>query len=167
LRRPWLGCCGGDRIRDFGIGQAHTDPSAAVVTTGQWLSLWVDMRLGSQWSTLRGYRQHIRNYLKPYLGDVLLRDLTAARVQAMFTAIVRTHGAAGRPLSAGTLQRIHATLRAGLNAAVRCGLIVHNPAQYVELPSGRRPHAVVWTPPRVAQWKATGERPRVAVWTAE
>jgi hypothetical protein len=134
---------------------------AAVVTTGQWLSLWVDMRLGSQRSTMRGNRQHIRTYLKPHLGEVLLRDLTAARVQAMFTAIVRTHGATGRPLSAGTLQRIHATLQAGLNAAVRRGLIARNSARFVELASGRRPHVVVWT----AQWKATGERPRVAVWT--
>jgi hypothetical protein len=35
----------------------------------------------------------------------------------------------------------------------------------VELPSGRRPKAVVWTDARVAHWQATGERPRVAVWT--
>ncbi|MEV7042526.1 site-specific integrase [Amycolatopsis sp. NPDC051061] len=84
----------------------------------------------------------------------------------MFTAIIRTHGVAGRPVTAGTLQRIQATLRAALNAAVRRGLIDRNPARYVELPRGRRPHAVVWTPPRIVQWHATGERPRVAVWTA-
>ncbi|MEC3979832.1 hypothetical protein [Amycolatopsis sp. H20-H5] len=85
----------------------------------------------------------------------------------MFTSLIRTHGVAGRTLTAGTLQRIHATLRAAFNAAVRRGLIDRNPARYVELPAGRRPHAMVWTPPRVAQWKATGERPRVGVWTVE
>ncbi|WIX85516.1 site-specific integrase [Amycolatopsis sp. DG1A-15b] len=84
----------------------------------------------------------------------------------MFTAIIRTHGTAGRPVTAGTLQRIHATVRAALNAAARRGLIDRNPARHVELPRGRRPHAVVWTPPRIAQWHATGERPQVAVWTA-
>jgi integrase len=97
----------------------------------------------------------------------LLRELTQARVQAMFTALIRTHGAAGRPLRAGTLQRIHATLRAALNAAVRRGLLDRKPARYVELPLGRRPHAVVWTPPRIGQWRATGEHPRVAVWMAQ
>lgn len=85
----------------------------------------------------------------------------------MFVRLIRTHGAAGRPFSAGTLQRVHATLRAALNAAVRRGLLERNPARYVELPHGRRPHAVVWTRPRIAQWRVTGQRPRVAVWTVE
>ncbi|HVW39837.1 MAG TPA: hypothetical protein VHC18_00650 [Amycolatopsis sp.] len=89
------------------------------MSTGQWLQLWLDTRLGPSGSTLRGYRQHVHDYLVPYLGGTLLTELTNARVQAMFTAIIRTHGAAGRPLSAGTLQRIQATLRAALNAAVR------------------------------------------------
>ncbi|WP_406640255.1 tyrosine-type recombinase/integrase [Amycolatopsis sp. WGS_07] len=110
---------------------------------------------------MRSYRQHVRGYLIPYLGDRLLGELSNAQVQAMFTAIIRTHGAAGRPVSAGTLQRI----QAALNAAVRRGLIDRDPARFVELPR-RRPHAVVWTPPRVALWRATGDRPRVAVWTA-
>ena len=36
-------------------------------------------------------------------------------VQAMFTAIIRDETALGRPVSAATLHRIHATLRAALN----------------------------------------------------
>jgi integrase len=58
-------------------------------------------------------------------------------------------------------------LHVALNGAIRRGLITHNPAHWVELPSGRRPRAVVWTEPRVAHWRATGERPAVAVWTAQ
>jgi site-specific recombinase XerD len=133
------------------------------MSVARWLQLWLDTRVGPSKSTLRGYRQHIHDYLIPNLGGRMLKELTNAHVQAMFTAIIRTHGAAGRPLTAGTSQRIHATLRAALNAAVRRGLLDRNPARYVELPRGRRPHAVVWTPPRIAQWRATGERPRVAV----
>ncbi|GLY67242.1 site-specific integrase [Amycolatopsis taiwanensis] len=155
------------QARDYLRNPAAADPAPATVSTAQWLQLWLDTRLGPEQSTMHAYRQHVRTYLIPYLGATLLRELTNARVQAMFTALIRTQGAAGRPLSAGTLQRIHATLRAALNAAVRRGLIDRNPARYVELPQGRRPHAVVWTPPRIAQWKVTGERPRVAVWTAE
>jgi integrase len=65
------------------------------------------------------------------------------------------------------LQRIRGCLHVALNGAIRRGLITHNPTHWVELPSGRRPHAVVWTEPRVAHWRATAERPAVAVWTAE
>jgi hypothetical protein len=41
----------------------------------------------------------------------------------MFTAIARDGSALGRPVGAATLKRIHATLRAALNGAVRTGLI--------------------------------------------
>jgi integrase len=71
------------------------------------------------------------------------------------------------PLSAATLSRIRATLRAALNAAIREGLISANPARLIELPAPVRPHPVVWTVPREAAWRETGIRPAVAVWTAE
>jgi hypothetical protein len=49
---------------------------------------------------------------------------------------------------------------------MRRGLIDTNPARHVELPPAARPKAVVWTPARVAHWRATGDHPIVAVWTA-
>ena len=108
----------------------------------------------------------MRLYLKPYLGRVLLAELSAAHVQAMFTAITRRQGAAGSPVSAATLSRIRATLRAALNTAIRAGLICDNPASQAELPPARRQRAVVWTPARIERWQCTGERPALAVWTA-
>jgi integrase len=65
------------------------------------------------------------------------------------------------------LQRIRATLRAALNAAIREGFIRDNPARRVELANPRRPHPVVWTDRRVTDWQRTGERPAVAVWTPQ
>jgi integrase len=72
-----------------------------------------------------------------------------------------------RPLSAASIKRVHATLMSALNTAAKRRLIYFNPAAHVELESGRRPKAVVWTPERVAAWLATGVRPKVAVWTPE
>ncbi|GGZ73561.1 tyrosine recombinase XerC [Streptomyces echinoruber] len=67
-----------------------------------------------------------------------------------------------------TQQRIRATLRAALNAAIRKQLITFNPAQWVELASGKRPKARLWTAQHVAHWRRTGERPSpVMVWTPE
>ncbi|WP_432091789.1 site-specific integrase [Streptomyces sp. NRRL F-5630] len=65
-----------------------------------------------------------------------------------------------------TKQRIRATLRSALNAAIAQQLLTFNPAAHVELESGRRPKAVLWTEEHVEQWKRTGEKPSgVMVWT--
>jgi hypothetical protein len=48
----------------------------------------------------------------PDLGGIPLAALTAGDVQAMFTAISCNEAALGHPVSAATLHRIHATLRA-------------------------------------------------------
>ena len=135
------------------------------VTVGQWLDRWLAARATPRPSTLRGYAAHVRLYLAPYLGQILLADLSAAYVQAMFTAITRQHEAAGAPIAAATLARVRATLRAALNAAIRAGHITANPASRAELPPARRPRAVVWTGARIEQWQRTGTRPAVAVWT--
>lgn len=67
---------------------------------------------------------------------------------------------------AATQQRIRATLRAALNAAIRKQLITFNPAEWVELESGKRPKAKLWTVQHVEHWLRTGEKPSaVMVWT--
>jgi len=142
------------------------DTSVRVLTVGDWLAHWLVSRTATAPSTVRGYAAHVRLYLTPYLGEVLLAEPTTGHVQAMVAAIIRQHHTLGTPVSAATLTRIRATLRAALNAAIRRGLISENPAAKVELPRARRPRAVVWTPYRVEQWRRTGERPAVAVWTA-
>ncbi|GAA0348417.1 tyrosine-type recombinase/integrase [Streptomyces turgidiscabies] len=65
-----------------------------------------------------------------------------------------------------TKQRIRATLRTALNAAIRRQLITFNPASWVELDSGKRPKAVLWSEQHVEHWRKTGEKPSaVMVWT--
>jgi hypothetical protein len=77
---------------------------------------------------------HMRGYLVPYLGGIPLAALAAGDLQDMFTAIARDERALGRPVGAATLKRVHATLRAALNGAVRAGLIPSNPGRFPELP---------------------------------
>ena len=69
---------------------------------------------------------HVRRYLKPHLGRILLAELSVGQVEEMFTAIARDHKTVGRPLTAATVQRIRATLRTALNAALREGLVEEN-----------------------------------------
>jgi hypothetical protein len=122
------------------------DPAIRILTVGDWLAHWLASRTSPAASTMRGYTAHVRLYLAPCVGQVLLSELSVAHVQAMFAAIVRQHQALGTPVTAATLSRIRATLRAALNAAVRRGLIADNPASRAELPRACRPRAVVWTP---------------------
>jgi hypothetical protein len=56
-----------------------------------------------------------------------------------------------------TIHRSRATLRAAHNQAIRERRIDLNVAFLVELPSGRRPKALVWTPERVREWRYTRE----------
>ncbi|MEV0329105.1 site-specific integrase [Micromonospora echinospora] len=65
------------------------------------------------------------------------------------------------------MQHLRTTLRTALNLAVREGVIECNPARHLEISGYQQPHAKVWTEARVQQWEKTGDRPAVAVWTAE
>ena len=103
---------------------------AGGLTTGAWLGGWLASRVSLRASTSRGYAAHVRAYLVPYLGGIPLAELSPADVQAMFAAIIRGEAVLGHPVSAATLRRIHATLRAALNAAVRAGLIASNPGRW-------------------------------------
>jgi integrase len=82
----------------------------------------------------------------------------------MFAELAAATTPAGQPRAAATLHRIRATLRAAYNGAICDGLVGDNPARRVDMPSTRRPHAVVWTDGRVQRWHADGDRPSVAVW---
>jgi integrase len=141
--------------------------SAQGLRTGEWLERWLASRVSLRASTSRGYAAHVRGYLVPYLGGIPLAELSPADVQGMFTAIIRGDAALGRPVSAATLRRIHATLRAALNSAVRAGLISVNPGRWPELPPVVRPRPQVWTPAMTARWAQEGWRPVVGVWTAQ
>lgn len=150
-----------------GLRPPHpADPHRVLLTTGQWLRHWLATRLRPRPATLRSYHQHIHQHLVPYLGGIPLRELGLNDVQTTFAMLARTPTRYGKARAASTLHRIRATLRVALNAALRRGLIEANPVRYLELPPASRPRAVVWTPARVAHWRATGEHPSVAVWTA-
>ena len=117
--------------RSYWLGK-DVDPDCSVVTVGQWLDLWLQTRHGLRPTTRRIYSQHVRDYLRPALGGVLLRDLNVGRVQAVFTRLLRTDGARNAVVAPSTLHRIRGVLRAALNAAIRRGLLTHNPARWVE-----------------------------------
>ena len=83
---------------------------------GQWLDIWLQTRHQLRAATRRLYTQQVRDYLKPALGSIVLGELTIGMVQAMFTALMRTSPARGRPLAPTTLHRVRGALTAALEA---------------------------------------------------
>jgi len=157
--------------------------SVSRVTVGAYLDQWLEGKARLRSTTRRGYRGNVDLYLRPGLGHIRLTDLRELDIERLYAAIRRLghtqatatpeltrlrearSKSAVRPLRDSTIRRVHATLMSALNAAVRRKMIAHNPAAHVEVPTGRRPRAVVWTDDRITAWRETGERPSVAVWT--
>jgi integrase len=68
----------------------------------------------------------------------------------------------GRPLTDARIRRVHAVLRAALNDAS----IPVNPAARLKLGKARKRRPLLWTEPRVAEWRETGKVPGpVMVWS--
>ncbi|WP_330306179.1 MULTISPECIES: tyrosine-type recombinase/integrase [unclassified Streptomyces] len=95
-----------------------------------------------------------------------------ARLRGLWTA-ARDNYLAGRKnlqrtTGPATMVSIRATLSSALSDAVKEELIAKNYATLLTLPKVTKPRALAWTPPRVARWKRTGEKPSpVMVWTLQ
>jgi integrase len=150
-----------------GILDGPADETAAGAwTVARWLRYWLKIAEPHlRPSTLHSYRDHINRYLIPSIGRITLADLTGKRLQACFNLLARQRTRKGPPVAASTVDRVRATLRSALNAAVREGLISSNPLAQVRLDKPVRPHPVIWTDERVEAWRRDGIRPPVAVWT--
>jgi integrase len=153
--------------RDAVLGRGDEHASAEAWTVARWLRYWLTTRTSIRPTTLRSYTEHVERHLIPHLGRIWLAELTGRHVADMIAAVAATSTRYGHQRTPSTLHRIRATLRSALNAAIRDGLLRDNPARYIELPSPRHPHAEVWTDHRVDQWRQTGQRFAVAVWTVQ
>ncbi len=156
-------------------------------TAGEFFDQSLDRKGTLRSSIRRSYGEHVRLCLSPGLGCLRLSDLRDHDVDCLYAAMrqlgqepdgrpsemlkrlleVRNTKSKPRPLTSARIRRVHATLLSALNTAVWRKLLAFNPARNVELPSGRRPRAVVWTDERVPVWRRTGRRPPVTVWTAD
>ncbi|MFC3454352.1 tyrosine-type recombinase/integrase [Amycolatopsis speibonae] len=167
---------------------AGSADAGEIPTVAEWLTTWYARRKKKlRGTTQLSYSSHLRLWLIPHLGHYRIDELTVVHISRMFDAMAERNDAIRaakasddpdirksvhglRTLSDASMQRYRATLRAALNAAIRDPRIpiTFNPASYVELPSGRRPKALLWTPERVERWQRTGQKPsRVMVWTPE
>lgn len=150
-------------------------------TVGEYLETWLAGKAALRSTTVKSYREHLDLYLLPALGHLKLTELHETDVESLFAAM-RLIGVPGasrtanpelsailaarktsqtpKRLAPASQRRVHATLRAALNTAVKRRLIAYNPAVHIELPRGHRPKAVVWNAERTSQWRTWRDRRR-------
>ncbi|MEO3928876.1 hypothetical protein ABGB07_34225 [Micromonosporaceae bacterium B7E4] len=146
--------------RDHVARRIHADmPADKRLTLGDYLAEWIKGRTKLAPATRRSYQDHITNYWAPRLGQVPLQELTVGHIESVFAQIdarndeiraakaspvkeVRDAVKGIRTVGEASQQRILAPLRKALNDARRLDrhkLVDHNPAESVELASGKPP----------------------------
>jgi hypothetical protein len=85
-------------------------------------------------STLRQNRSIIECHLKPLLGHFTVNKLTTVDIDDVYRHLLRSGGAEGRPLAAGTVHRVHVVLHRALTQAVRWEWVWLNPASAASPP---------------------------------
>ena len=111
------------------------------MTLGEWLDRWLDeYKAGTiRHSTMYGYRQYARLYIKPILGDKVISRITSTDIQRMYAKLKREgriheHPKYGYQLSDAMLSRIHAMLHQAMKDAVGAHLIAKNPTEGTVVP---------------------------------
>jgi len=109
--------------------------------------------------------QRRADYRTLYAEAKARRDKTAAKA---LKAKLAELGRPQRTTGPTTVKRIRATLSSALADAIPQQLITVNPAKLIRLPGNKHATNLIWTAPRVEEWRKTGVKPsRVMIWTVE
>ena len=132
-----------------GFPLPNAAPAAdATAPLGQWLELWMDddIEPNRAETTVNGYRNIIRNHMRPALGEVRLADLTPELINGYYQWLAEEKG-----LSPNTIRKHHVLLHTALKSAFRQGVVPVNPIQRATPPRPTEPEAVYYTPARLAR----------------
>lgn len=107
----------------------------AKLTVGEWWDQWAKLGRELKPSTWESHARNFRVYARPRIGGVRLQDLKPLQLSTMYADLLASGGRYGKPLSAGTVTRLHAVVHKLLSDAVRQGLLVANPAARAKVPA--------------------------------
>lgn len=110
----------------------YQEPSK--MTVGEWLDIWLDQYLGAvKPMTVKNYKEHVKNHLKPSLGEIKLSALKVGRIQLFYNQLSNPND--GTPgLSPKTVKCIHGILHKALQQAIAVGYLRTNPTEACVLP---------------------------------
>jgi integrase len=113
--------------------EGGTEPFEHKGTLSEYLDKWLvtsKQKVGA--TTYEGYVGLMRLYVRPVLGDKKLSALRPMDIQEMVNGMVK------RNLSPRTVRYTHAVLFRSLKQAVKWRMLIHNPAEGLELPKSVR-----------------------------
>ena len=125
--------------KSIGVFQPPKQVPAAVrvtkpkyVTVGELLDEYVQIYGLNHWgdSFLSNSRHRIEHYIKPYLGDVAIKDLTTHNLDLFYDSlqdkpavVLKGHKKTDATISLSVIEKTHALLRSALNQAVTWGYV--------------------------------------------
>jgi integrase len=144
---------------------AQSKASVSGLTVRQLVEQYLDEceateRLGAK--SLFDYRHYLDDYIDPWIGSLLVRELTAD-VAASWQHKLATEGGkkTGRGLSPNTIRLARAPLNGALKQAVAMGVLPANPLASVPRPKPRRSIPKHWSPDEARQFLALHEGDRL------
>jgi integrase len=122
-------------------------------TFGEYLTGWLDALpvAGLRATTIDSYRRQVESYIRPELGDVPLRDLTAVDLDGLYASMI------GKGLKPRTVRFAHSICHKALADAERKKVIPFNVAAQSSPPKSsacRAPEAATWTPEQLRSFLA-------------
>lgn len=99
----------------------------ATVRTGEWMETWIEKHKAPKLApaTLTSYRNNFRLHIRPYIGDIPLKELNTYHLQRCLDAIGG---------SCSTFVKNYNIVHGSLEKAVELGMIARNPCKGVAFP---------------------------------
>lgn len=128
--------------------------SPKVITLGKLLDDYVQIYGLNHWgdSYLSMSLHRIEHYIKPYMGEVAVRDLTTRDLDIFYDSllekpsiVLKGHKDLGKKVSPNVIDKIHDLLRSALNQAIVWKYITSNPANNATPPKHAAKERDVWT----------------------
>ena len=124
-------------------------------TMGELLDEYVELygvgHWGDSYYSLTKHR--IEDYIKPAIGNLLVKDVTPRVLDALYADMLNTpakvlpgHKDTTKTISYPVIEKCHCVIRSALNQAVRWGYIPSNPALASMVPKAPSKRRDVWTP---------------------
>ena len=142
-------------IVEAGVGSHDVTDGTVGDLAARWLAI---TRPSLSPTTLWGYERLLDKVIVPRLGPVKLRALRPQAIDSFYADLLGHGGKDGKPLSAQSVQHVHALLRHILNQGVRWGWLTSNPALKASPPKVRKKEIVTPDPDEVMLLIAEAER---------
>lgn len=110
------------------MGVCH---SKSAVKTGDWIETWIEKHKAPKLapSTLTSYRNNFRVHIRPYVGEIALKDLTTYHIQKTLDSMDGSYS---------LFIKVYNVIHGALEKAVELGMIPKNPCKGVAFPKDDR-----------------------------